>query len=49
MTAVKDSHIIALNDDIASRWGPRVLDLLRAVAAAISAKAQPSASASGGT
>jgi iron complex transport system substrate-binding protein len=46
MTAVKEDRIIALNDDIASRWGPRVVDLLRAVAAAISAKAQPSASAS---
>ena len=52
MMAVRDGHIIALNDDIASRWGPRVTDLLRAVAAGISAKAQPSASATasgGGT
>ena len=38
MTAVKDGHIIALNDDIASRWGPRIVDLLRAVAAGLSAK-----------
>jgi iron complex transport system substrate-binding protein len=45
MTAVKDGHIIALSDDIASRWGPRVTDLLHAVAAGISAKAQPGASA----
>jgi len=28
MTAVKDKHIIRLDDDIASRWGPRVVDLL---------------------
>jgi len=28
MTAVKDKHIVRLDDDIASRWGPRVVDLL---------------------
>jgi len=32
LTAVKKGHIIALNDDIASRWGPRIVDLLRDVA-----------------
>ena len=31
LTAVKDGHVIALNDDIASRWGPRITDLLRTV------------------
>ncbi|HTT52434.1 MAG TPA: ABC transporter substrate-binding protein [Streptosporangiaceae bacterium] len=31
LAAVKAGHIIALNDDIASRWGPRVTDLLRDV------------------
>ena len=36
LAAVKDGHIIGLNDDIASRWGPRVVDLLRVVAAALS-------------
>jgi len=35
MAAVKSKHIIMLNDDIASRWGPRVVDLLHAVLAAI--------------
>jgi iron complex transport system substrate-binding protein len=35
LTAVKDGHVIALNDDIASRWGPRITDLLRTVEAAI--------------
>ena len=34
LTAVKDGHIIALNDDIASRWGPRITNLLRTVEAA---------------
>jgi iron complex transport system substrate-binding protein len=31
LTAVKDGHVIALNDDIASRWGPRITDLLQTV------------------
>ena len=34
LTAVKDGHIIALNDDVASRWGPRITNLLRTVEAA---------------
>ena len=37
LSAVKDKHIIVLNADIASRWGPRIVLLLRAVAAAIAA------------
>jgi iron complex transport system substrate-binding protein len=35
LTAVKAGHVIGLNDDIASRWGPRVTDLLRTVETAI--------------
>ncbi|HCU96773.1 MAG TPA: ABC transporter substrate-binding protein [Actinobacteria bacterium] len=35
MSAVKAGHVIALNDDIASRWGPRIVDLLRTVATAL--------------
>jgi iron complex transport system substrate-binding protein len=35
LTAVKDNHIIALNADIASRWGPRIVDLLRDVEAGV--------------
>ena len=35
LAAVKDGHVIPLNDDIASRWGPRVVELLRTVATAI--------------
>jgi iron complex transport system substrate-binding protein len=31
VTAVKTGQVIALDDDIASRWGPRVVDLLRIV------------------
>jgi iron complex transport system substrate-binding protein len=33
LTAVKDRHIITLNADIASRWGPRIVQLLQTVAA----------------
>jgi cobalamin transport system substrate-binding protein len=35
LAAVRAGHIIALNDDIASRWGPRVTDLLRTVQTAV--------------
>ena len=35
LTAVKKGHVVALNDDIASRWGPRITDLLRTVETAI--------------
>ncbi len=33
LTAVKDKHIIILNADIASRWGPRIVQLLQTVVA----------------
>jgi iron complex transport system substrate-binding protein len=35
MSAVKDHHIVLVNADIASRWGPRIVDLLQDVAAAL--------------
>ncbi|GIM86979.1 ABC transporter substrate-binding protein [Salinispora arenicola] len=31
ITAVQENQIVALDDDIASRWGPRVVDLLRTI------------------
>ena len=31
LTAVARHHVILLDDDIASRWGPRVVDLLRTI------------------
>lgn len=34
LTAVKNGGVVALDDDIASRWGPRVVDLLRSMAQA---------------
>jgi iron complex transport system substrate-binding protein len=33
LAAVKDKHIVVLNADIASRWGPRIVQLLQTVAA----------------
>ncbi|MEU4677516.1 ABC transporter substrate-binding protein [Micromonospora sp. NPDC023737] len=35
ITAVKNNQVIALDDDIASRWGPRVVDLLRSIVDAV--------------
>src|SRR5262249_19213198 len=34
-SAVRNGRVIALDDDIASRWGPRVVDLLRAITEAV--------------
>jgi len=35
ITAVKSGNVIQLDDDIASRWGPRVVDLVRAITEAV--------------
>ncbi|GGM20988.1 MULTISPECIES: ABC transporter substrate-binding protein [Micromonospora] len=35
LTAVKNNQVVALDDDIASRWGPRVVDLLRSIVDAV--------------
>jgi iron complex transport system substrate-binding protein len=35
ITAVKNHEVIGLDDDLASRWGPRVVDLLQAITAAV--------------
>jgi iron complex transport system substrate-binding protein len=42
--AVRHGRVIALDDDIASRWGPRIVDLLRSVATAL--QQHPAAAAS---
>ncbi len=34
LSAVKNGNVVSLDDDVASRWGPRVVELLRTVAAA---------------
>jgi len=33
IAAVKDGRVVAVNDDVASRWGPRIVDFARAIAA----------------
>ena len=33
--AVKNRHVVAMDDDIASRWGPRIVAFVRAVAAQV--------------
>ena len=35
LSAVKTGHVIALDDDVASRWGPRIVDFLQIVANAL--------------
>ena len=35
ISAVKYGDVVTLNDDIASRWGPRVVDLVRAIEAGL--------------
>jgi iron complex transport system substrate-binding protein len=35
ITAVKDGRVVGLSDDIASRWGPRIVNLLKTVADAV--------------
>lgn len=39
IAAVKNGHVISMDDDISSRWGPRVVDYLQAVANAVNAAA----------
>jgi iron complex transport system substrate-binding protein len=38
MTAVNAGGVVELDDDIASRWGPRIVDFLQAVADGVAAK-----------
>lgn len=35
LRAVRNGDVVALDDSVASRWGPRVVDLVKAVAAAV--------------
>jgi iron complex transport system substrate-binding protein len=41
ITAVQNGDVIEMSDDIASRWGPRVVDYLAAVSAAVTTAAVP--------
>jgi iron complex transport system substrate-binding protein len=35
VAAVRNGQVIALDDDVASRWGPRIVDLVRTIADAV--------------
>ena len=37
LSAVRSGHVIELDDDIASRWGPRVVELVRSISEAVAA------------
>jgi iron complex transport system substrate-binding protein len=37
IAAVREDQVVPLNDDVASRWGPRVVDLLRTIVRATAA------------
>jgi iron complex transport system substrate-binding protein len=37
LAAVKDHHVVNLDDDIASRWGPRIVDFLRQIVGTVKA------------
>jgi iron complex transport system substrate-binding protein len=41
IAAVTNGNVVELDDDVASRWGPRVVDYLRVVSDAVTAAAEP--------
>ncbi|HEV2784023.1 MAG TPA: ABC transporter substrate-binding protein [Actinophytocola sp.] len=40
LKAVRGGNVVALDDDLASRWGPRIVDLVRSVGEAVSKASQ---------
>ena len=44
LTAVTNDGVVELDDDVASRWGPRIADLLQQVGDAVRAQASAEAS-----
>ena len=40
MTAVQDGRIVELNDDVASRWGPRIADLVEQIISLVMARTE---------
>ncbi|OLF16135.1 ABC transporter substrate-binding protein [Actinophytocola xanthii] len=40
LTAVREGNVVELDDDLASRWGPRVVDLAESVAEAVTKASQ---------
>jgi iron complex transport system substrate-binding protein len=35
LSAVKNGHVVELDDDLPSRWGPRIVEFVKAIAAAV--------------
>jgi iron complex transport system substrate-binding protein len=44
ITAVKDGNVIPISADLSSRWGPRIVDYVEAVSAALARSPQPAKS-----
>ena len=40
LKAVKNGNVVELNDDLASRWGPRIVDLAKSIAQAVTKAGQ---------
>lgn len=49
LRAVRDGAVIPLDDDVASRWGPRIVELLELVAAVVAERASGAAPAGAGS
>ncbi len=41
LSAIANGNVIELDDDVASRWGPRVVEFIQQIGAAVAAAAQP--------
>lgn len=41
LDAVEQRHVVELNDNVASRWGPRVVDLVRSISDAVNKSQKP--------
>ena len=44
---MQNGGVVELDDDVASRWGPRIADLLQQVGDAVQAQARATASGTG--
>lgn len=40
LSAVQNGNVVALDDDVASRWGPRIIDFVEAIADGVNAAAE---------
>src|SRR5690606_12972345 len=47
LTAVREGRVVELDPDLASRWGPRIVDLLASVVEAVEAIGEPAGASAG--